>query len=678
MNSHKRNAVLAIVIAVAATGLEARAITAKPALHPAGAKGMGAAAAATAGSAAKAAAGPPVLSLTPATLSFAAEAGRAAPAAQSVAVSSSSTAVSYSVSSSSTGGWLKVKAGSGKTPGSISIVADSTGMSAGTYSGTVIVASSDAENGPIPLAITLTVAPPALTLAPTTLSFTAQVGGVAPPVELVTTGSSNGAAIGYSVTASSAENWLSVKPATATTPKSISISANPAGLSPGTYSGTVIVDSPGASNSPIPFPVTFTVTPAPSFAVTPELLTFAAKAGEKPPAAQTISTSSSGAALGYSVSASSTGGWLSATSATGTTPGPIGVTVNPAGLSAGTHTGTITITSKDGSGGPQVVAVAFNVTAADLPTLGVAPAFLAFVGQAGGTSPASQNLVTSSSKAAINYTISAVSKGGWLSAAANTGTTPGSVKITANPSGLAAGTYSGTVILASPDAANASQAVEVSFTVTAATLPTLNLMPATLSFTAHAGEVSQGSQVITLNTGEPIRYTTSTASATWLHVTPANGSAPGSMNISVAPSGLAPGIYTGAVTVASDGVANSPQAVFVTLTVSSKPAPKMAVSPTSMSFTAQAGGKPPAGQTIAMVSTGEALGFKVTTGTSAAWLSATPADGQTPGSITVLVNPSGLAAGTYNGSVSIAASDAGNSPRVVPVTLVVTATGKKP
>ena len=173
------------------------------------------------------------------------------------------------------------------------------------------------------------------------------------------------------------------------------------------------------------------------------------------------------------------------------------------------------------------------------------------------------------------------------------------------------------------------------------------------------------------------REIASTASAAWLHATPANGSAPGFMNIAVAPAGLAPGTYTGAVTVSAEGVANSPQAVFVTLTVSSKPAPKLAVSPASMSFTAQAGGKPPAGQTIAMISTGEALGFKVTTGSSVAWLSATPGDGQTPGSITVSVNPSGLDAGTYNGSVSIAASDAGNSPRTVPVTLVVTSAGKK-
>ena len=674
MRSHKRVA-LAIVIAVTAIVPQVGHTQAKPARHAASAQGMGAAAAATAGDAVKAAAAePPALSLDPATLSFDAEVGHAAPVAQSLAVSSNGKTLSYSVTSSSTGNWLRVKAGSAKTPGSISISADSAGLLPGTYSGTVVVASSDAANSPIPVAITLTVAPPPITLLPAALSFTAQTGGAAPADQLITTGTGSGAAINYTLSASSSPGWLTAKPATGTTGKPISISANPAGLAAGTYSGTVIVDCSGASNCPLPVPVTLTVNAAPTLAVGPELLTFAGKAGEKAPAPQMLTTSSSGAAVGFTVSASSTGGWLSVTTTKGTTPEPISVTANPAGLAAGAHNGTITITSKDGSA--QVVAVAFNVARADLPTLAVAPGFLAFVGQTGGTSPASQTVATSSiGKFAINYTVSAVSKGNWLTAAANTGTTPGSVKITANPAGLTAGTYTGTIILASPDAANASQAIDVSFTVTAATLPAMNVEPSTLSFTSHTGEVTQPSQTIAISGGAAFHYTASTASASWLKTTPVSGSSPGAMNISVSPSGLAPGEYTGAVTVSADGVTNSPQAVFVTLTVSSKPVPKLAVSPASMSFTAPAGGKAPAGQTIAMISTGSALGFKVTTG-GTTWLSATPGDGQTPGSITVSVNPAGLAVGTYNSSVSIAASDAGNSPRVVPITLVVTAAKK--
>ena len=84
MKSHKRRTVFAIVIAIAALVLQVRAIAANPKLHASGARAMGAAAVAAAGSAAKAAA-PPALSLTPAEVSFDAEAGRGAPGAQSLA-----------------------------------------------------------------------------------------------------------------------------------------------------------------------------------------------------------------------------------------------------------------------------------------------------------------------------------------------------------------------------------------------------------------------------------------------------------------------------------------------------------------------------------------------------------------------------------------------------------------
>jgi uncharacterized protein (TIGR03437 family) len=52
------------------------------------------------------------------------------------------------------------------------------------------------------------------------------------------------------------------------------------------------------------------------------------------------------------------------------------------------------------------------------------------------------------------------------------------------------------------------------------------------------------------------------------------------------------------------------------------------------------------------------------------WLSATPASGVTPGTVTVSVNPASLAAGTYNGTVTITASATG-SPISIPVTLTV-------
>ena len=111
MKSHKANAVLTIMIAVAALMLQVRAIGAESQHKAAGAKGKGAAAAVANGK--TAAAVPPALSVTPANLSFDAEVGPAVPTAQSLAVSGGSGVVSYSVSTSSTGGWLQRKGGVG-------------------------------------------------------------------------------------------------------------------------------------------------------------------------------------------------------------------------------------------------------------------------------------------------------------------------------------------------------------------------------------------------------------------------------------------------------------------------------------------------------------------------------------------------------------------------------------
>jgi hypothetical protein len=94
------------------------------------------------------------------------------------------------------------------------------------------------------------------------------------------------------------------------------------------------------------------------------------------------STSSSGAALSFTTTSTTTtgGSWLTATPASGTTPGSISVTVNPTGLAAGTYTGTVSVASAGAANSPRTVAVTFTVTAAALPNLTLSPTTLSFYG----------------------------------------------------------------------------------------------------------------------------------------------------------------------------------------------------------------------------------------------------------------------------------------------------------
>ncbi|MGA7241183.1 MAG: hypothetical protein WBY44_36210, partial [Bryobacteraceae bacterium] len=86
---------------------------------------------------------------------------------------------------------------------------------------------------PISLALIVVGAASAQTVSvsPTSLSFTALVGGsaVSQTLNITATGTNTTAAVFYSA------SWLTVSPASGTTPLQVTVTANPAGLAAGTY-----------------------------------------------------------------------------------------------------------------------------------------------------------------------------------------------------------------------------------------------------------------------------------------------------------------------------------------------------------------------------------------------------------------------------------------------------------
>ncbi len=96
-----------------------------------------------------------------------------------------------------------------------------------------------------------------------------------------------------------------------------------------------------------------------------------------------------------------------------------------------------------------------------------------------------------------------------------------------------------------------------------------------LSFSAaSAGAASPMQRVNLGSSAAALTFATSVATSSgggWLSVTPANGTTPTAMNVSVSSTGLAPGAYDGTVTVTPDGVQNVALKVAVTLTVAGAP-----------------------------------------------------------------------------------------------------------
>ena len=148
------------------------------------------------------------------------------------------------------------------------------------------------------------------------------------------------------------------------------MTADPSGLAPGPYNGTVNILASNENPPVIAVPVTFTATQAgaPSVAVTPTVLRFQFVAGVAG-SSQTLSISNAGGgSLPLSVRTStSIGTWLSA-SVTSVNVGAFGVTQvqiqsNPAGLGPGTYSGTITIASTNP---PQSVLVPVTMIVATI------------------------------------------------------------------------------------------------------------------------------------------------------------------------------------------------------------------------------------------------------------------------------------------------------------------------
>ena len=275
------------------------------------------------------------------------------------------------VSTESGGNWLSISSSSDSTPADVSVSVNTAGLPAGTYRGAITITSPAAGNSPQTVSVVLTLAPPpAIQLSSTALSFTARQGEANPPSQTLSVSNSGGGRLtfGAIVNTTSGGNWLSVSPSAGVAPATLTVAVNIAGLGPGTYSGTIQIADPGATNSPQTVSVTLTVQPPPPavIALEPAALQFVTNVGGRP-ASQTFQVlNKGGGALGWNatVATQSGGNWLAVNPTTGVAPSTLTATVDAVSLPAGTYTGAITITalaSANASNSPQVLPVTLLV-----------------------------------------------------------------------------------------------------------------------------------------------------------------------------------------------------------------------------------------------------------------------------------------------------------------------------
>jgi hypothetical protein len=156
------------------------------------------------------------------------------------------------------------------------------------------------------------------------------------------------------------------------------------------------------------------------------------------------------------------------------------VTFTPS--AAQSYSGTLTFARSDG---PRV-AVSLSGTGVSsispaLEALTVAPSAMAFSAQAGGANPAAQSLTIGENPAgALAFTVSADQA--WMTLSAASGTTSSAIKVGAKISGLAAGNYTGHVLISSTGVTNAPMSVTVTLAITAPPTNTLSVSPTSVAF----------------------------------------------------------------------------------------------------------------------------------------------------------------------------------------------------
>jgi hypothetical protein len=593
------------------------------------------------------------------------------------------------------GSWLTTSASSGTAPSTITIGINPLnlpggGASAGTFVGQLLFQTSG-DSVTIPVAVTVG---PAVFTQINPLNFTMAFAGANPLAQVLNIAMTDNSTFRYSASVANAKggNWLSVSPGGSGccfTPLANTISVNAGSLAAGAYTGEIIITEFANPGRAMVVPVTLTVVSSGAFfADLPGQLSFSVKTNGTTATSQTVQVTNGGSGtLNWSLATSTAdgGNWLSGTPASGAAPSAVSVAVNVSllpggGALAGEYIGQLVFQT---TGDTTTIPVTVTVGAAPFTQLNP----ISFTMPFGGANPLPQVLnVATIDNSTIRFSASvAVAKGGnWLSispSGAGCCFTPLAIAASVNASTLAAGLYTGEIIITEFANPGRSMVIPVSLTIVASGSFFDNL-PGGLSFAFKTGGAATP-QIVQINNGGTgtLTWTVSPSTAdggAWLTATPSTGTAPSIATISVTAANL-PGGGALAGTFAGQLVfqtAGDTTTIPVTVTVGSA-----FTQMNPVGFTMPFGGTNPLPQVLNIAMTDSStirFSASASTAKGGAWLSISPSGAGccfTPLAVTATVNASTLAAATYTGEIIITEFANPGRSMTIPVTLTVSASG---
>jgi hypothetical protein len=607
--------------------------------------------------------------------------------------------LNWTVTASTASGsaWLTSSPSSGTAPSTISIGVNKAnlpngGGTNGTFVGQLLFQTSG-DSVTIPVAVTVG---PTVFEQVNPLNFTMAFGGDNPLSQIINVAMNDNSAIRYNVSVANAKggNWLAISPAgngCCFTPLAGVVSVIPGTIAAGTYTAQIVITEFANPGRAMVIPVTLTVLSSGSFfADLPGQLSFSLKTNGTTATAQPIHVANAGSGtLNWTLTSNTAdgGNWLSGTPASGTAPSTVSVGINVSqlpggGALAGEFVGQLVFQT---SGDTTTVPVTVTVGSAAFTQLNP----ISFTMPFGGANPLTQtmNVATiDSSNIRFNASVATGTGANWLSIApAGNGCcfTPIVIAASVNASTLAAGTYTGEIIITEFANPGRSMVVPVNLTIVASG-PFFDNLPGGLSFALKPGGVAT-SQIVQVGNGGTtgtLNWTVASTTAdggAWLSATPVSGTAPSVATISVTAAnlpggGALAGTFVGEIVFTAPGDTTT---IPVTVTVGTAVFTQM----NPISFAMPFGGANPLPQVLNISTVdGSAVRFNASadTGNGGNWLTISPSGNGccfTPLAVTATVNASTLAAGTYTGEIIITEFANPGRSMTIPVTLTVSSSG---
>ena len=386
----------------------------------------------------------PILSVTPLSVSRSANAASGAVLVDTIRISNAGTGpLTWTAGKDSS--WLHLSKTAGGAPDQIidSIFVGT--RPAGTYRDTVRIVSQ--VNDTVKVPVTLTVHQPLLVVAttPSPLTDSANVGASTLRTDTIHIANGDGGTLSWTASRRPVLSWLTISAPSGTAPSDLVVTLNPTGQSAGTLTDTVVITSTDANDSAKVL-VTFNIR-QPVLSVSPTSLQDSAQQGTGSKTRTLSVTNPGGGTLVWSAGSDTT--WLGVAPSGGTGAGSITLTLDPAGLATGTHTGHVTVTSAGATGSPAQITVTLVITPP--PFLSVthsAPPDTAFLG----STAAKASVVQITNSGGGSLTWSATKDSTWIGLSKTSGPAPitpsqDTTILSLSPTGLTAGSRTGHVVI---------------------------------------------------------------------------------------------------------------------------------------------------------------------------------------------------------------------------------------